>query len=131
MCLTVLGHYALIGWLQKEFKELANNYDFITTTNKFGHGISYTKLQELFSEVAYAKIEAIKEKIALFEFCNQESPTILVEHNKDCLEETLSSKWLVLHLTLSWQRPLLDRKQSIDLFRKSMDWFLYDNGLRH
>ena len=34
-------------------------------------------------------------------------------------------------LTLSWQRPLSYRNQSIDLLRKSMDWFLYDNGLRH
>ena len=29
-------------------------------------------------------------------------------------------------LTLSWRRPLSYRNQS-----KSMDWFLYDNGLRH
>ena len=34
-------------------------------------------------------------------------------------------------LTLSWWRPLSYRNQSIDLFCKSMDWFLYDNGLRH
>ena len=34
-------------------------------------------------------------------------------------------------LTLSWRRPLSYRKQSIDLLRKSMDWFLYDNGHRH
>ena len=34
-------------------------------------------------------------------------------------------------LTLSWRRPLSYRNQSIDLIRKSMDWFLYDNGLRH
>ena len=27
--------------------------------------------------------------------------------------------------------PLSYRNQSIDLLRKSMDWFLYDNGLRH
>ena len=33
------------------------------------------------------------------------------------------------HLTLSRRRPLY-RNQSIDLLRKSMDWFLYDNGLR-
>ena len=32
---------------------------------------------------------------------------------------------------LSWWRPLSYRNQSIDLLRKSMDWFLYDNGLRH
>ena len=34
-------------------------------------------------------------------------------------------------LTLSRQRPLSYRNQSIDLPSKSMDWFLYDNGLRH
>ena len=34
-------------------------------------------------------------------------------------------------LTLSWRRPLSYRNHSIDLLCKSMDWFLYDNGLRH
>ena len=34
-------------------------------------------------------------------------------------------------LTLSWRRPLSYRNQFIDLLCKSMDWFLYDNGLRH
>ena len=34
-------------------------------------------------------------------------------------------------LTLSWRRSLSYRKQSIDLLSKSVDWFLYDNGLRH
>ena len=34
-------------------------------------------------------------------------------------------------LTLSWRKPLSYRNQSIYLLRKSMDWFLYDNGLRH
>ena len=34
------------------------------------------------------------------------------------------------HVFLSWRRPLSYRHQSIDLLRKSMDWFLYDNGLR-
>ena len=33
-------------------------------------------------------------------------------------------------LTLSWRKPLY-RNQSIDLLGKSMDWFLYDIGLRH
>ena len=28
-------------------------------------------------------------------------------------------------------RPLSCRNQSIDLLRKLMDWFLYDNGRRH
>ena len=34
-------------------------------------------------------------------------------------------------LTLSWRRPLSYRSQSIDLLGKSLDWFLYDNGLGH
>ena len=34
-------------------------------------------------------------------------------------------------LTLSWRRPLPYRNQSIDLLRQSMNWFLYDSGLRH
>ena len=34
-------------------------------------------------------------------------------------------------LILSWRRQLPYRNQSIDLLCKSMDWFLYDNGLRH
>ena len=34
-------------------------------------------------------------------------------------------------VTLSWRGPLSFRNQSIDLQSKSMDWFLYDNGLLH
>ena len=34
-------------------------------------------------------------------------------------------------LTLSWRRPLSYRNQSIDLRSKTLDWVLYDNGLRH
>ena len=34
-------------------------------------------------------------------------------------------------LTLSWRRPISYRNQSIDLWSKSMDWFLYDISLRH
>ena len=37
----------------------------------------------------------------------------------------------MMTLTLSWRRPLSYRNQSIDLLRKSVDWFLYDNGLHH
>ena len=34
-------------------------------------------------------------------------------------------------LTLSWRRPLSYRSQSIDLRSESIDYSLYDNGLRH
>ena len=36
----------------------------------------------------------------------------------------------MVNLTLSRRRPLSYRSQSIDLLSKSVDWFLYDNGLR-
>ena len=36
-----------------------------------------------------------------------------------------------ISLTFSWWRPLSYRNQSTDLGSKSMDWFLYDAGLRH
>ena len=39
--------------------------------------------------------------------------------------------FIIFHLPLSWRRPLSYRNQSTDLLGKSMDWFLYDNGLRH
>lgn len=37
-------------------KELTNNCELITTANRLGHGVSYSKLQEILSEVAYEKI---------------------------------------------------------------------------
>ena len=40
-------------------------------------------------------------------------------------------KRLYCILSLSWRRSLSYRNQSIDLLRKSVDWFLYDNGLHH
>ena len=36
-----------------------------------------------------------------------------------------------ISLKLSRRRPLSYRNQSIYLQSKSMDWFLYDNDLRH
>ena len=36
-----------------------------------------------------------------------------------------------IELTLSCRGPLSYRNQSINLLCKSMDWFLYDDGLRH
>ena len=47
------------------------------------------------------------------------------------LTKIFISKLLYEALTLSWRRPLSYRNQHIDLLRKSMDWFLHENGLRH
>ena len=47
------------------------------------------------------------------------------------LSKVIGNVMGVVSLTFSWQRPSSYRNQSIDLRSKSMDWFLYDNGLRH
>ena len=46
-------------------------------------------------------------------------------------ESLLRHPHILTSLTLSWRRPLSYRNQSIYLLHKSVDWFLYDNSLRH
>ena len=48
-----------------------------------------------------------------------------------CIFATVCYDTISHLLTLSWRRPLSYRNHPIDLQSKSMDWFLYDNGLRH
>ena len=67
-----------------------------------------------------------------FVFC----AVILLETNscsitQICAVQVIYYKMRLFSLTLSWWRPLSYRNQSIDLQSISMDWFLYDNGLRH
>ena len=40
-------------------------------------------------------------------------------------------EWFGWTLIFLWGKSLSYRNQSIDLFSKSMDWFLYDRDLRH
>ena len=76
-----------------QIKDLTNNHELITTANKLGHGVSYSVLQELLSEVAYAKTEHMKpDEVTIPEICKKEMFTMLVEDNIDRLEETLSGK---------------------------------------
>ena len=73
-----------------QIKELTNNCELITTANRLGHGISYSKLQEILSEVAYEKIENKREGVPLPDCCIEEAFIVLVEDNIDRLEETRS-----------------------------------------
>ena len=54
----------------------------------------------------------------------------LICNNKKRLAWITLSRCLTW-LTLSWWRQLSYRNQSIDLLRKSMDWFLYDSDLHY
>ena len=61
--------------------------------NKLEHGLSYTVLQEILTEVAYQKTEhANTDDVILPENCSRGTFTILVEDNINKLEETLSGK---------------------------------------
>ena len=49
----------------------------------------------------------------------------------DIFRDYREVKWVWKGLTLLWRGSLSYRNQSIDFFCKSMDWFLYNRGLRH
>ena len=60
------------------------------------------------------------------------APVMTIKNEKKRLITLLiGNKGKLTLLTLSRRRPLSYRNQSIDLLCKSMDWFLYDNGLSH
>jgi hypothetical protein len=73
-------------------KSLTNNTELITTISRLGHGISYTKLSELTTEVAYSRISKNVEDgmVCLPEECKKGNFTIIVEDNIDRAEETLT-----------------------------------------
>ena len=94
--------------------------------SKFNHIWLHILKKSLMENIFYA---AFTKKF----FSRNFSPTILRELFWPLWQ--FSKIGLVLNrlkcLTLSWRRPLSYRNQFIDLQRKSVDWFLYDNGLRH
>ena len=80
-----------------QIKDLTNNCELIAIANKLGHGVSYSMLQEVLTEVAYGRIESINENdVLLPENCLKETFTIMVEDNIDRLEETLSGEYFVI-----------------------------------
>ena len=66
------------------FKLLTNNTELITTISRLGHGVSYTKLGEVITEVAYSRIDNnVNGMICLPEKCKNGCFTMLVEDNID------------------------------------------------
>ena len=74
------------------------------------------------SNVFYAHIVFISNSIFWSGLCLLR----LENHLRSQVAQEVANK-----LTLSCQRPLSYRNQSIDLPSKSINWNLYDNGLRH
>ena len=44
-----------------QIKDLTNKYELIAPTNKLGHGVSYSVLKEILTEVPYEKTESTIE----------------------------------------------------------------------
>ena len=80
-------------------KSLTNNTELVTTVSRLGHGVSYTKLSEIITEVAYSRINKNDGTVCLPEKCTKGSFTILVEDNIDRNEETLTGEPSVLVYT--------------------------------
>ena len=77
-------------------------------------------MQIWYTMASYLRI--LKTDFLSFRKWNGHVKSYLQSH--PCILKTLT-------LTPSWRRQLSYRTQSIDLLRKSMDWFLYENGCRH
>ena len=78
-------------------KSLTNNTELITTISRLGHGVSYTKLGEVITEVAYSRIDSdVDGMICLPEKCKKGYFTMLFEDNLDRNEETLTGTHFLL-----------------------------------
>ena len=71
-------------------------------------------------EILHGKLQFLYNKEILIKVLNSQ---------ETCERQPLYSR--KQSLTLSWRRLLSYRNQSTDLRSKLMDWFPYDNGLRH
>ena len=71
---------------------LTNNTELINTVNRFGHGICYSLLEEIETEIAYNMIDQQDENIIVPPSCEERVFTVYVADNIDRNEETLSGK---------------------------------------
>ena len=93
-------------------KSLTNNTELITKISRLGHGVSYTKLGEVITEVAYSRIDNnVDEIICLPEKCKKGCFAMLVEDNIDRNEETLTVTLFLLQKIAG-----LDIKKTVELY---------------
>ena len=80
--------HVLLPWT---VKTLTGNVELIKMLNRFGHGISYSKLEEIERALCLQKIENVNETgVALPLNVYPRAPTTLAFDNIDRLEETLN-----------------------------------------
>ena len=116
--------------------EVMNTFNSPWLTEKWPEKRNYKVLNIVWDAVFHIKNLLIVSSLQINVFGNQLKENLKVNNKNTRVSLNLipsyqQSRRKVLKLTLSWRRLLPYINQSIDLQSKSMDWFLYDNGLRH
>lgn len=71
-------------------KSLTGNAELITILNRFGHGLSYSKIEELETALSEREIAKQQDGILVPSTCSPGVPAVFCWDNNDLLEETLS-----------------------------------------
>ena len=95
--------------------------------------------QQKLAEACNCIRKEILTQVLFCEFCGIFKSTFFIEHfwwlllSQSCFQLYNIPSCTIndFLFNLSWRRPLSYRNQSVDLLCKSMDCFLYDNGLPH
>ena len=74
-------------------KSLTGNAEVISILNRFGHGLSYSQIEEL--ETSMAEVQITKEQGGIFipSSCSPDVPGVFCWDNNDLQEETLSGRY--------------------------------------
>ena len=124
--LTAKFTLAIYGWL------LPDDYEFYKL---FKSSVENSEMHRIFSEIQFYQLcYCVKGSVG---HTSVDVHSIPCEINlEDPIQSSTQAKTVNrslgcrLLLTLLRRRPISYRNQSIDLLCKSMDWFLYDIGLR-
>lgn len=71
-------------------KSLTGNSEVITILNRFGHGLSYSQIEELETSIAEVEIAKEQDGVLIPSSCSPDVPGIFCWDNNDLQEETLT-----------------------------------------
>ena len=77
-------------------KSLTGSAETVTILNRFGHGLSYTQIEELETALAERELERQREGVLLPSVCSSGVPGVFCWDNNDLQEETLSGQYYTL-----------------------------------
>ena len=71
-------------------KSLTGNAELVTLLNRFGHGLSYSQIEELETAIAEQQITNLRNGVLLPTVCSPSVSAVFCWDNNDLQEETLS-----------------------------------------